>query len=436
MTLALLNRQRDKRREPRGRIMTNGTDRIRGLAPALRPLTKRVAVIGAIAGLGLVLVLASSAARSASSTASPSGASACGKGQTINVLSWQTYHDLPWLQQFEKKTSIKVRVQNMGSVAEGLAKVTSNPSQYDIVLATSGWFGPYVDHKLLEPIDVSRLPNFTKNYHLGFRFQAFTKVHGKVYGVPYTWGTGPLAYVPAHLKGLGLSKYEDSSGVLNDWNVLWDPALKHKVTILDEAVDNVEPMVALALGYKDPFNMTKKQLVAFKKKLSALRPQIRFLASGDADQAQAFASGEAVIGQTGGNYLAGQVKKGGATLKVVNTLKQGVTAWADNYAVTKAGGARSPRELACVYKFMNYTYALPWQYRLLAQEGQPGILNYAQATSTEAKAHGVTKHVVDLTLIPDTRKGAAFYAKLAWLKRYPNIQEMLNIWDQFKLGIH
>src|SRR5437870_1336056 len=116
MTLALLNRQRDKRREPRGRIMTDGTDRLRGLAPALRPLTKRVAVIGAIAGLGLLLVLAFSAARSASSTASPSGSSACGKGQTINVLSWQTYHDLPWLQQFEKKTSIKVRVQNMGSV--------------------------------------------------------------------------------------------------------------------------------------------------------------------------------------------------------------------------------------------------------------------------------------------------------------------------------
>jgi spermidine/putrescine-binding protein len=324
----------------------------------------------------------------------------------------------------------------MGSVAEGLAKVTSNRSEYDIVLATSGWFGPYVDHNLFEPIDVSRLPNFTKNYHLGFRYQAFTTVHGRVYGVPYTWGTGPLAYVPAHLKGLNLSKYENSSGVVNDWNVLWDPALKGKVTLLDEAVDNVEPMVALALGYKDPFNLTQKQLVAFKKKLSALRPQIKFLASGDADQAQALASGEAVIGQTGGNYLAGQVKKGGVTLKVVNTLKQGVTAWADNYAVTKAGGARSPQELACVYKFMNYTYALPWQYRLLAQEGQPGILNYAQATSSEAKAHGVTKHAVDLTLIPDTRKGAAFYSKLAWLQRYPNVQEMLTIWDKFKLGIH
>src|SRR6266567_1411072 len=85
-------------------------------------------------------------------------------------------------------------------------------------------------------------------------------------------------------------------------------------------------------------------------------------------------------------------------LKIVNTLKQGVTAWADNYAITKAG-ARSPQKLACVYKFMNYTYGLPWQYRLLAQEGQTGILNYAQATSPEAKAHGVTKNAVDLTLI-------------------------------------
>jgi spermidine/putrescine transport system substrate-binding protein len=401
-------------------------------AASLHKVTKWLAACVGIALLGALLA---SCGGSGSSDTTSSVASVCPKGSTINVLSWQTYHDPPWVEQFEQKTGITVNVQNIGSVAEGVAKVSANPSQYDIVLATSGWFQPLVDNNLLEPVDASRLPNFQKNYHLGFRYQDFTTVNGTVYGVVYTWGTGPLAYVPAGLKGLDLSKYENSSGVLNDWNVLWDPALKGKVIVPDQSVDLVEPSVALALGYKDPFNMTDEQLAAFKEKLFALRPQLKTLTTGDAAQAQAFAGGEAAVGMTGGNYLAGQVKEAGSNLTIVNTLKQGVTAWADNYAITKEGGARSPEELACVYKFMNYTYSLPWQNRLLAQENQPGILNYEQATSAEAKADGVTTSDVNATLIPDTREGNAFYSKLVWLKRYPDVQEMLDIWNEFKLGL-
>ena len=403
-------------------------------AARLHKVTNSLAACVGIALLATVMASCGGGGGGGGETTS-SVASECPKGSTINVLSWQTYHDPPWVRQFEKKTGTTVNVQYIGSVAEGVAKISANPSQYDIFLATSGWFQPLVDKDILAPIDVNRLPHFQQNYDLGFRYQDFTALNGTVYGVVYDWGTGPLAYVPAGVKGLDLSKYEDSSGVLNDWNVLWDPALKGKVILPDQSIDLVEPSVALALGYKDPFNMTDEQLAAFKEKLFALRAQLKTLATGDAAQAQAFASGEADVGMTGGNYLAGQVKDAGSNLTVVNTLKQGVTAWADNYAITKEGGARSPEELACVYKFMDYTYTLAWQYRLLAEENQPGILNYEQATSPEAKASGVTKDDVYLTLIPDTRSGNAFYSKLVWLDQYPDVQEMLDIWNEFKLDI-
>src|SRR5262249_8609101 len=75
--------------------------------------------------------------------------SAAQASQTINILTWETYDNQPWLTAFTKKTGIAVNATTVGSPAEMFAKVRANPSQYDIVYATSGWFDNYVNAKLL-----------------------------------------------------------------------------------------------------------------------------------------------------------------------------------------------------------------------------------------------------------------------------------------------
>src|SRR5689334_11732820 len=85
------------------------------------------------------------------------GGSGSGDANTLNVLTWETYHDKAWLDEFTKQTGIKVNAVNVGSADEMFAKVKANPNQFDIALVTSGWFDNYAKSGLLEPIDASKL---------------------------------------------------------------------------------------------------------------------------------------------------------------------------------------------------------------------------------------------------------------------------------------
>ena len=96
-----------------------------------------------------------------------------GSAKSLNILTWETYHDKKWLDEFKKQTGIEVKATNVGSPAEMFSKVKANPGQFDIVLATAGWFDQYVKAGLLEPVDESRIPNLA-NIKLGFPWKDAT----------------------------------------------------------------------------------------------------------------------------------------------------------------------------------------------------------------------------------------------------------------------
>ena len=106
--------------------------------------------------------------------------------------------------------------------------------------------------------------------------------------------------------------------------------------------------------------------------------------------------------------------------------------WSDNATITKQGGGK---KLDAVYEFMNYELSIPWQARFVAASGNDGTLSYAQATSAAAAKAGLTKKKLAVTLIPQTRdKG--FFPSLVFYQSTNVLQKELDIWNQFKLGIH
>jgi spermidine/putrescine-binding protein len=382
-----------------------------------------LSAVGLILALGLFV-----AACGDDDSDSKSGDS--GDAKSLNIMTWETYHDQAYLDEFKKQTGIEVKATNVGSPAEMFSKVKANPGQFDIVLATAGWFPQYVDAGLLEPVDESRIPNM-KQIKLGFPWRDATSVDGQLYGVLYTWGDQPLAWIPKDVEGLDLSKYQNEQGQLDDWNVLWDPALKGKVSIFDDPT-SVEPMIPLALGYKDPYNLNDEQFEAFKKKLNELRPQVKRLTSGFDDQTQQLASGEASIAYLNNVASATALKKDRHELIVNNTVSQGVPAWSDNYAITKEGGGK---KLDAVYKFINASLDPKWQARFIADSGNSGTLNYDQATTPEAQSEGLTKEALAGTLIPATREGDKFFSKMLFYQPVEDLQARLDAWNEFKLGL-
>jgi spermidine/putrescine-binding protein len=283
---------------------------------------------------------------------------------------------------------------------------------------------------LLIPVDESKVPNISQ-LKLGFDWKAATSVDGKNYAILYNWGNQPLAWLQSKVPGsYNISQYSNN-GVPDDWNVLWDPQFKGLVSVFDDPT-SVEPMVPLALGFPNPYQLDDQQFQAFSKKLMDLRPQIKRLTSGFDDQTAQLASGEAIIAYLNNIASVGAVKKAGQVLVINNLVKNGTPAWSDNMAITKQGGAN---KLDAVYQFINESLSLPWQARFIGSSGNSGTLNYDQASSEEAVNAGLSKDALDATLIPATRDGKAFFDKMIFFQAVENLQKRLDLWNQFKLGI-
>jgi spermidine/putrescine transport system substrate-binding protein len=362
------------------------------------------------------------------------GVAACGGGsdnanpKELNVLTWETYHDPAWLDAFTQETGIKVNAVNVGSADEMFAKIKANPNQFDIALVTSGWFDNYAKAGLLEAIDASKI---TSQPNPGFDWKTVASSGGTQYGVLYNWGDQPMAWLPDSIPNTPeMAKYLDDQGRPNDWNILWDPAFTGKVSIFDDPT-SVLPMVPLALGISDPYNLNAEQFTQVQDKLNALRPQIKRLTSGFNDQTTQFANGEATIGYLNNIASVAALKKDGKTLLVNNEVKQGVPAWSDNYSITKAGAKKADS----VYKFINYTMTVPWQARFIAASGNSGTLSLEQAKSPEAVSAGLNQEALDATLIPATAAGEAFFKGLKFFQPVEDLSKRVEMWNQFKLGI-
>lgn len=362
---------------------------------------------------------------------SADGGGGGGGADTLNILSWEGYHQQEWLDEWTAQSGITVNVTNVGSPAEMFSKTKANPSQFDLVLNTSGWFEQYVADGLLIPVDESLAPNVAQISD-AFPWRDATTVDGTNYGILYTWGDQPLGWNADQVPGsYDISAYVDAEGTPNNWNIYWDPQFAGLVTIFDDPT-SVQPMIPLALGFPDPFNLDEAQYEQFEQKLFDLRPQVKRLTSGFTDQVNAFVSGEAIIGYINIVQVQVDATAQGIPLLVNHLVDPGTPAWTDNYAITKEGGAN---KLDAVYQFINDTLTIPWMARLTAVTGNSGVLSYDQATSEEAVAAGLTEEKLAVSLLPATQAGDEFFSRMVVYKAVEDLDRRIQTWDEFKLGI-
>ncbi|TML67088.1 MAG: extracellular solute-binding protein, partial [Actinobacteria bacterium] len=146
-----------------------------------RELLQRGAATGlALSASGLAVGVARAA--TASSTSS-----------TINILSWETYHDDPWMKQASKDLGLKFNVVRVGSVDELFAKARAATTPWDLFLVDSGSITRYKSAGLISPIDATKLPQL-KSVNPALPFNKFDKIKGQLWAAPYNWGTQPLIF--------------------------------------------------------------------------------------------------------------------------------------------------------------------------------------------------------------------------------------------------
>lgn len=387
----------------------NPLNRIRRLTRGTSPSRTR-----ALVSVGLALAVVFAAGCSGGSQ----GGSGDGAVTEINVLTWAGYHKPEWIAGYEKETGVKIRTQEMTTIADGFAKVQANPAAFDIVVATSGYVENYVDADLIVPFDESKVPNI-KNLSDDVGWRSTVTYKDQMYGLTYAWGSQMLTWNDKAVPG-----------GLTSWDQLWDPRFAGRVSMVDDPMSNL-PNIALGMGIKNPAAMQPNtpEWDRFKARVLQLRPQVSHTAASTEDQTTDFVSGQSDVGILYSMLPLVQANNAGVPMK--QTIPDtGAWGWTDNYAITKAGSAKGQ----AVYDFINYTMSVPWLARMAADTGLPPVLSISAAESPEAVKAGLTPEKLDATQLGLAAKDPNYLKKIVMGTRMANLDAWIELWNEFGLA--
>lgn len=239
----------------------------------------------------------------------PSGSS------TVRILTWEGYAAAAAYRPLAKQG---VKVQAIAMNDDNVDPI-NKAGQYDIGTTTVGIFPNFIEAGLIQPLDLSLLPNF--NQHLrssrlysspqGPPLPEVSK--GKVYGIPFAWGTLGVSYRTD--KGPGEAKHLDD---------LLHPAYKGQLAIVNDPI-NVIQAVSRSLGlggtdslgnHRAPLFLTKAQLEQVFKKLKEFKAQARSIYPTYGALVTAYARGEIIAAMPDWAPDAVAATKGGIKVAV------------------------------------------------------------------------------------------------------------------------
>jgi spermidine/putrescine transport system substrate-binding protein len=275
----------------------------------------------------------------------------------IRVLNWQGYGtDLGWaIEEFTAATGHTVVHEYFTSEQEMLTKLRTNPGAYDVVLINSAFTAQAQAEGLIGPIDPAKVPNLA-DVDPALVANADLNPGGALHGVPWTWGltsfavnTGDFPTAPTSLQ------------------VFWDPALKGRVSIRDDALEAVQ-FAALATGQ----NINEiTDLEAVKAKLTELMPQIATFWSAETDWNQNMAAGQFAVATYWSGSAARSMGEGLPVSFVVP--EEGAIGWLDGLSIP-ASSTRKDAAHAFIDWMIDPDFYVRWD-----AEGAPATSNTAAA---------------------------------------------------------
>lgn len=254
-------------------------------------------------------------------------------GDRLSVATWPNYYDPANFEKFTADTGVKIDVAVFGSNEEMIAKMQAGGTGWDVIVPTNYTIADYVQLDFIEPLDLSKLPNFVASAH-DARFIGEGTVGGKVYAVPKDWGTTGY-YV-------NTSKVSEK---MTTWKEFWDLLMTKysgRGTVHDyqlTTIGNALKYFGYSFNSRDP-----KELAQAEELLIKAKPHLFAITS---DYQGIVRSGDAWLGicWTGD---AVQLRR---DMKEVEYVigREGGEIWTDFYVVTKDAPHRE-----AAYAFVNY----------------------------------------------------------------------------------
>lgn len=344
---------------------------------------------------------------------------------TLYVFEWEDYDD-PGLWNVGESAfneiypNVKPEFTFFADETDALDKLKAG-IKADIVHGCGGSLMRYYNAGVLEPMDISLIPNWQQ---MNEAFRNFAKeenkgtpVKGEIYFAPLEWGYSTVMYRNDLLDELGIPENERDT-----FNLLFDPRLKGEIMIIDSP-DEIYPIVALAAGIPpyEIWNPTDEQLEIMKNKLLEQRPLIKAYWPETGAIVEAVAAGEiAAVNIWGESYLV--LKEMGVDV-TFSFPKEGIVTWLCGFSIVKGLKERDPDLYAVAHAFIN-----AW----MDKQAGANIIDTMLYGHSNQQAHVLAKekeivkafHFDDPTVLQ----------KSVFWQEPLRIEEFITIWNEVKVG--
>jgi spermidine/putrescine transport system substrate-binding protein len=238
-------------------------------------------------------------------------------------VGWQGYDEPLKLGSFLADNRISLATTYINTNEEIITRLQAGGAgQTDLITIYFGHIPILVAADLLEPIDESKLPGI-KDVFPEFLNVDPIRRDGKLYAMPFTWGTLSMIYDPA------------AAPKPTSWKDCLKEEYKGKVSLVDDATGLLATWAPIVTGTKTPTRITMDEL---KKTIDFLieikKNHARTLASSYGEATDMFARGEVVTSAIGWDAMVGFAAAKQKTLDFV-IPEEGVMVFMDTVAIPK-----------------------------------------------------------------------------------------------------
>ena len=288
-----------------------------------------------VTGVGFAAAVVAACAPPVTPAPQPTAQPGADLGDRLDLTTWPNYHDLKNFEDFTAQTGVAVNVNVFGSNEEMLAKLQAGGTGWDVFVPTNYTIPTYAKLGLIEPLDLSKIPNFDAA-SFEARFLEASKAPGDPnnYAIPKDWGT--TGYL------IRRSQVDDD---MTSWNHFWDLTMSKytgKVTIHDYQLTSIGNALKY-YGYS--FNSVEpSELADAERLLLEAKPHLFAITS---DYQPPVRNGDAFIAMAWtGDAL--QLKRDYPDTEYI-LGSEGGEIWEDNWSIVKD----APHKDAA-YAFLNF----------------------------------------------------------------------------------
>ena len=334
--------------------------------------------------------------------------------------------------RYTQSSNYGVNLVSIGNAPSAILNVLvagGGTGTYDVINIVGGMQKPLVDNNLIEELDTSKMPNWTKDKNIseflapgapGFQFIGYK---AKIYGCPTVLQGDSFAYLP------------EKTGELDSYAALFDPKFKGYVA-LEDNYTTAGQKTALYLkasgqaDIKNPDDMTAEE---FKKVIDFLieqkkAGQFRVIWSSFQQAVDLIVNKEVYVIDCWEPMVF--VAKSKGVNAVYADPKEGYLLWAMAAYIVK-NRKRSPEQEAAAYQLLDFMLGGWYGAKITTMRGymtNTDAPNYAKAHPNEFSADDAAK-VTSIT--ENVRR--KFAKGGTWQNRWPTVVDTYESeWSRFK----